>query len=82
DYAISSGIDGVTAEGAAIVIAEGKVIVAGIAGEFTVAVYTVDGRLVVLTNAEATAEISLAAGKYVVAVQGEGVALSRVVLVK
>ncbi|MDE6134048.1 MAG: FIVAR domain-containing protein, partial [Muribaculaceae bacterium] len=35
DYAISSGIDGVTAEGAAIVIAEGKVIVAGIAGEFT-----------------------------------------------
>lgn len=79
----NSGIEGVAAEGLNVTANGGKLIVSGLNGKAIVAVYTLDGRMVVCEEvAEAIWSIDLSAGKYAVAVQAEGISVSRVVFVK
>lgn len=79
----SAGIYGLASAEFAVKAADGCIVVTGIAADTTVAVYTLEGRLVLMDKASgAFYTVATGAGKYVVAVKGEGVAASQVVIVK
>lgn len=78
----TAGIAAVGADSLSVRVEGGRIIVDGIAGKAIVAVYTVDGRMVLRAEAAAACELSLSAGKYIVAVSAEGVSMTRVVIVK
>lgn len=81
DYAIGTvGVADTLAEDVAINVAGGTLSVSGIATDATVAVYSLDGRLIAIDNA--SAEISLSTGKYVVAIRSSLVNVTRTIFVK
>ncbi len=77
-----AGIEGVNAEGVDIRTANGVLNISGLPQGALVNVYGLDGRLVAAEKAQGEVVISLMAGRYVVAVAGEGVAFNRVVVVR
>ncbi len=74
------GVADTLAEDVAINVAGGTLSVSGIATDATVAVYSLDGRLIAIDNA--SAEISLSTGKYVVAIRSSLVNVTRTIFVK
>lgn len=76
---LASGVEGVDAENFAIVVRNGKVAVNGIATPTSVAVYSINGALVVAENAvEGNWNVELTPGAYVIAL-GNGVIKSVIV---
>ncbi len=83
DYAKTSGIDGIANAEFAIKATDGCIVVTGISAGTTVAVYTLEGRQIVLDKALGSFyTVATGTGKYVVAVKGESVAASKIVIVK
>lgn len=79
----SSGVSGFEAQGVSIESKNGALVVSGLRGECTVMVFNMDGRL--MSNVRTVGSeysVSLAAGCYVVAIQGEGYAARKVIVVK
>lgn len=77
------GIDGIYTGELSISAADGNIVVKGLSAGTTVAVYTLEGRMVALTETSAPVyTLSVGAGKYVVALKGASVAQSAVVIVK
>ncbi len=79
----NAGLNEVTAAGLTFTSINGQLTVAGLRGEVTVMIFATDGRMIARAEtADAEYTVSLVAGQYVVALQADGFATSRVVIVK
>lgn len=83
DYAMATvGVANAIADGISINVAAGKLSISGLGADATVAVYTLDGRLIDMQKAASEISLDLATGKYVVAVRSSVINVTRTVFVK
>lgn len=80
---VTTGVNSIATEDVTILTGKGNIMISGLEGACTIMVSGIDGRMISnVRTADAEYSISLATGCYVVAVQAEGFATSRVVMVK